>query len=44
MLTNNKIYLGVIILFVFIFSVEMHCVLNGKYFNHMLTEEDNKNE
>lgn len=43
-ISKTSSYLGVIILFVFIFSVEMHCVLNGRYFNHMLTEEDNKNE
>lgn len=27
-----------------IFSFELHCVFNGKYFNYILTKEDNKNE
>lgn len=40
--SKSTIYLGAVVLFVFVFSFEMHCILNGKYFNVIFLKENNK--
>lgn len=42
---NATSFISFIVIAILLFSFEMHCILNGKYFNYLLkNQEDEKNE